>query len=182
MGGDIALYMLGLLILFIFLGVHIGVALAICSGLGVWLMLGSFEAAVSILGNTAYEAIRKDVFAVIPLFVLMGDFNTDWQSEESSLKYLAELLDLQVFRPHAEGLSTYGDKGARLDWILISSDLEFVNYIVVPDVVSDHYAVAADIVLNAACLVVHRGDDRDLRYDLSVSHGSVPRRWARPTG
>jgi endonuclease/exonuclease/phosphatase family metal-dependent hydrolase len=79
--------------------------------------------------------------------VLMGDFNTDWQSEESSLKYLAELLGLQVFQPHAEGLATYGDKGARLDWILISPDLEFVNYFVVPDVVSDHYAVAADIVL-----------------------------------
>lgn len=74
MGGDIALWMLGLLILLIFLGTHIGIALAVCSGLGVWLMLGSFEAAVSILGNTAYEAIRKDVFAVIPLFVLMGDF------------------------------------------------------------------------------------------------------------
>ncbi|MEM0906890.1 MAG: TRAP transporter large permease subunit [Pseudomonadota bacterium] len=74
MGGDIALWMVGLLVVLIIFGVHIGIALAICSGLGVWLMLGSFEAAVSILGNTAYEAIRKDVFAVIPLFVLMGDF------------------------------------------------------------------------------------------------------------
>lgn len=74
MGGDIVLYMLGLLIVLILLGTHIGVSLAICSALGVWLMLGSFEAAVSILGNTAYEAVRKDVFAVIPLFVLMGDF------------------------------------------------------------------------------------------------------------
>ncbi len=74
MGGDIVLWMLGLLIVLILLGTHIGVALAVCSGLGVWLMLGSFEAAVSILGNTAYEAVRKDVFAVIPLFVLMGDF------------------------------------------------------------------------------------------------------------
>ncbi|MDJ0637327.1 MAG: TRAP transporter large permease [Paracoccaceae bacterium] len=74
MGGDIVLWMLGLLILLILTGTHIGIALAICSGLGVWLMLGSFEAAVSILGNTAYEAVRKDVFAVIPLFVLMGDF------------------------------------------------------------------------------------------------------------
>ena len=74
MGGDIALWMLGLLIVLIFLGVHIGIALGICSALGVWLMLGSFEAAVSILGNTAYEAVRNDVFAVIPLFVLMGDF------------------------------------------------------------------------------------------------------------
>jgi len=56
------------------LGVHIGVAFAICSALGVWLMLDSAEAALAILGNTAYEAVRKEVFAVIPLFVLMGDF------------------------------------------------------------------------------------------------------------
>ena len=74
MGGDIVLWMLALLIILILLGTHIGIALAACSGLGVWLMLGSFEAAVSIIGNTAYEAVRKDVFAVIPLFVLMGDF------------------------------------------------------------------------------------------------------------
>jgi len=74
MGGDIALYMLGLLITLILLGVHIGVAFAFCSALGVWLMLDSAEAALAILGNTAYEAVRKDVFAVIPLFVLMGDF------------------------------------------------------------------------------------------------------------
>jgi hypothetical protein len=26
------------------------------------------------MSNTAYEAVRKDVFVVIPLFVLMGDF------------------------------------------------------------------------------------------------------------
>ena len=79
--------------------------------------------------------------------VLMGDFNTDWQTEDSSLKFLAEELGMVVFKPHADGLSTYGDKGARLDWVLISPDLEFKNYYVVPDVVSDHYAVAADITL-----------------------------------
>jgi len=74
MGGDIALYMLALLIGLILLGVHIGVAFAVCSALGVYLMLDSAEAALAILGNTAYEAVRKEVFAVIPLFVLMGDF------------------------------------------------------------------------------------------------------------
>jgi len=79
--------------------------------------------------------------------VLMGDFNTDWQTEDSSLKYLADQLDLTVFEPHADGLSTYGDKGARLDWILISPGLRFTKYAVVPDVISDHYAVAAEIVL-----------------------------------
>ena len=73
MGGDIVLWMLGLLVVFILLGVHIGIALSICSALGVWLIFGALEPAVSILGNTAYEAVRKDVFAVIPLFVLMGD-------------------------------------------------------------------------------------------------------------
>ena len=79
--------------------------------------------------------------------VLMGDFNTDWQTEDSSLKYLADQLQLTVFEPHAEGLSTYGDKGARLDWILISPGLRFSKYAVVPDVISDHYAVAAEIML-----------------------------------
>lgn len=75
MGGDIVLYMLALLIVLILMGVHIGVSLALCSGLGVYIMFrGNTEAAVSLMSNTAYEAIRKDVFAVIPLFVLMGDF------------------------------------------------------------------------------------------------------------
>jgi len=79
--------------------------------------------------------------------VIMGDFNTDWQSEESSLKYLAERLELSAFDPHAQGLSTYGDKGARLDWILVSAGLGFSRYAVYPDVVSDHYAVAAELDL-----------------------------------
>lgn len=74
MAGDVVLWMLALLIGLILLGTHIGIALAVCSAVGVWIMLGSVEAALSILSNTAYEAVRKDVFAVIPLFVLMGDF------------------------------------------------------------------------------------------------------------
>ena len=75
MGGDIVIMILGVLIVLILLGVHIGVALALCSGVGVYIMFrGNTEAALSIMSNTAYEAIRKDVFAVIPLFVLMGDF------------------------------------------------------------------------------------------------------------
>jgi endonuclease/exonuclease/phosphatase family metal-dependent hydrolase len=81
--------------------------------------------------------------------VLMGDFNTDWQTEESSLKFLADNLGLKVFEPHADGLSTYGDKGARLDWILISPELNFKMYAVYPDVVSDHYAVAAKLELES---------------------------------
>ncbi|KPQ07368.1 MAG: TRAP-type mannitol/chloroaromatic compound transport system, large permease component [Rhodobacteraceae bacterium HLUCCA12] len=70
---DIVLYMIGLLIILVLLGFHIAVVLALTSMLGLWLMLGSFDIAVSMLGSTAYEAIRSHVFIVIPLFVLMGD-------------------------------------------------------------------------------------------------------------
>ena len=74
MGADIVFYMLALLIGMILLGVHIGIALGLCSALGVYLMMGSIDVALSIIGSTAYEAIRSHLFAVIPLFVLMGDF------------------------------------------------------------------------------------------------------------
>lgn len=77
--------------------------------------------------------------------ILMGDFNTDWLSEGSSLKLLAENLGLRAYEPHAEGMATYGDESARLDWILVSPRLRFRRYAVYPDVVSDHYAVAAEI-------------------------------------
>jgi endonuclease/exonuclease/phosphatase family metal-dependent hydrolase len=79
--------------------------------------------------------------------VLMGDFNTDWQAEDSSLRHLAERLELKAYQPAAEGLGTYGEKGARLDWILVSRDLEFQDYQVYPDIVSDHSAVAAELRL-----------------------------------
>lgn len=87
-----------------------------------------------------------------PPLVLMGDFNTDWLTEDSSLKFLAEELGLEVYEPHAEGLATYGDKGARLDWILVSPDLKFRRYAVYPDIVSDHYAVAAELELSEGSL------------------------------
>ena len=93
------------------------------------------------------EEMIRELGAVEGPMILMGDFNTDWLTKDSSLKYLAENLDLAVYEPHAEGLATYGEKGARLDWILISKELQFRRYAVYPDIVSDHYAVAAEIEL-----------------------------------
>ncbi|MBO0765302.1 MAG: TRAP transporter large permease [Hyphomicrobiaceae bacterium] len=57
----------------ILLGMHIGVALAITSFVGVYL-IGGMRSSVpmSMLANTSYNAIADYVFAVIPLFVLMG--------------------------------------------------------------------------------------------------------------
>ncbi len=63
-----------LLLVLVFLGVHIAVALATASALGVYLLLGDADIALSVLSGTAYESLRKDIFIVIPLFVLMGSF------------------------------------------------------------------------------------------------------------
>ena len=65
---------LALLLVLVFLGVHIAVALGVASALGVYLLLGSPDIALSVLSGTAYEALRRDIFIVIPLFVLMGSF------------------------------------------------------------------------------------------------------------
>jgi tripartite ATP-independent transporter DctM subunit len=73
MAPEIVLYMIGLLVVMVLLGFHIAVSLALTSMLGIWLMLGNFEIAISLLGQASYEAIRSQTFIVIPLFVLMGD-------------------------------------------------------------------------------------------------------------
>ncbi|MEK9724188.1 MAG: TRAP transporter large permease, partial [Rhodospirillaceae bacterium] len=60
------------------IGVHIAIALGMTSALGIWLVTGADWYALgtvqTMLAATAYEAIRAYVFAVIPLFMLMGEF------------------------------------------------------------------------------------------------------------
>lgn len=73
MAADIVLYMIGLMFVLVMLGFHIAVVLALTSGIGLWLMFGDFNIAISLLSSASYDAIRSQVFIVIPLFVLMGD-------------------------------------------------------------------------------------------------------------
>lgn len=56
------------------MGVHIAVALGVASALGIYLVTGNFAVVERMLGSTAHEALRDYVFAVIPLFMLMGEF------------------------------------------------------------------------------------------------------------
>jgi tripartite ATP-independent transporter DctM subunit len=62
------------LLALVFAGVHIAIALGITAALGVYLLTGDIEVVRTFVANTAYEALRDYVFAVIPLFMLMGDF------------------------------------------------------------------------------------------------------------
>jgi tripartite ATP-independent transporter DctM subunit len=58
----------------VFAGAHIAIALGFTAIVGVYLLTGDIEVARTFVANTAYEALRDYVFAVIPLFMLMGDF------------------------------------------------------------------------------------------------------------
>lgn len=61
-----------LLITLILIGFHLGISLMVVSILGIYLAVGHFDTAISVLDATAYSAIREYIFGVIPLFVLMG--------------------------------------------------------------------------------------------------------------
>ena len=78
-----------------------------------------------------------------PLIVL-GDLNEDWRLEDSAARRLGSGLGLRAFAPEAANLGTY-KQTKRLDWILISEELGFVDYAVLPDSVSDHRGLVARI-------------------------------------
>ena len=62
------------------------------------------------------------------------------------MQRLANELSLRAFEPDSDSLGTYKKPtGKRLDWILISRDLEFTKYKVLPDIVADHFAVYAEV-------------------------------------
>lgn len=86
----VALLSVALVFFLIIFGVHIGVALSLTSVAGLWLITGRIDIAVSILGTTAYSAIMDYIFAVIPLFVLMGLF-AHWSGATSDLFAAAEV-------------------------------------------------------------------------------------------
>ena len=63
-----------------------------------------------------------------PLIVL-GDMNEDWNLEGSAVRKIADELGLRAFSPEASELRTY-KQTERLDWILISEELAFVDFAV----------------------------------------------------
>jgi tripartite ATP-independent transporter DctM subunit len=66
--------LIGVLLTVVFFGVHVAVALGMTAVLGIYLMTRDFHTVYTFIGGTAYEALRDYVFAVIPLFMLMGEF------------------------------------------------------------------------------------------------------------
>ncbi len=72
---NIATVLIVVLLVMVAMGVHIAIALGMTSALGVYLVTGgNFDIVLSMLASTAYESLRSYEFAVIPLFMLMGEF------------------------------------------------------------------------------------------------------------
>ena len=65
---------IALLIGLVLLGVHVAVALGVTSAVGIYMVTGKMRIVEATLASTAAEALRDFTFAVIPLFMLMGEF------------------------------------------------------------------------------------------------------------
>lgn len=77
--------------------------------------------------------------------IILGDFNSEWFDDVSVVREIAQRCGLHAYQPVADDLGTYRKSNRRLDWILISDELEFTHYTVKPDIMSDHYAVVAEV-------------------------------------
>lgn len=76
--------------------------------------------------------------------IIAGDFNCGY-SDGSAVKYISDELNLKVWEPHSRELGTHSPGNRRLDWIMISEELEFAEYKVLEDDLSDHKALKAVI-------------------------------------
>jgi len=71
-GLEIGFISLALMLVLIWIGMHVGVALTLLSFVGVGLIRDNFEVAGRMLALSVYESINSHLFGVVPLFVLMG--------------------------------------------------------------------------------------------------------------
>ena len=60
------------IVLLIYIGMHVAVALTLLSFLGVWLIRDNYTIASKMLALAASDSISGYIFGVVPLFVLMG--------------------------------------------------------------------------------------------------------------
>ncbi|MDE0303974.1 MAG: TRAP transporter large permease [Albidovulum sp.] len=65
---------IALLLGLVLLGVHVAVALGVTSAIGIFLVTGKLRIVEATFASTSAEALRDFTFAVIPLFMLIGEF------------------------------------------------------------------------------------------------------------
>jgi C4-dicarboxylate transporter, DctM subunit len=153
MGGpEFAIAIITVLLVLILLSVPIVIALGSASFFGLAYLVGNFDVAVSLLANTAYESIRSYVFAVIPLFVLMGELI----SKSGAAKDLYVLINTSLSKiPGRLSLATVIGNAVfgAVTGVSIASAAAF-SRIAYPEMVSQNYnkAVALGSIAGSASL------------------------------
>ncbi|MHC4132572.1 MAG: endonuclease/exonuclease/phosphatase family protein [Planctomycetota bacterium] len=81
--------------------------------------------------------------------VVMGDFNCELQDSKEVYQILNDGLGLSAYDIESDKLQTYPSSNRRLDWILISEELEFYSYNVLEEKASDHLIVVAELIFTS---------------------------------
>jgi len=71
-GVEIGLVSVLIMLVLVYAGMHVAVALTLLSYIGVWLIRDNPVVAGKLLGKAAFDSIASYPFGVVPLFVLMG--------------------------------------------------------------------------------------------------------------
>ncbi len=66
-----------IMVLFIFMGLNVGISMILVGVVGYALVAGDFGLAVSRLGTVPFSTMSSYSFVVVPLFVLMGEFTLE---------------------------------------------------------------------------------------------------------
>ncbi len=71
-GVEVGIASVLLILVLIYTGIHVAVALGLVFFIGVWIYRGNIDVAVSLLTAATHDTIAHEVFANVPLFALMG--------------------------------------------------------------------------------------------------------------
>ena len=87
--------------------------------------------------------LKEVISARMNSTIIMGDFNSEWLTESSIIKEFETNSRFYAYKPESSAYNSYKNK--RLDWILITKDLEFTDYRVLAETLSDHSMILAEI-------------------------------------
>ncbi len=71
-GVEVGIVSVFIILILIYAGIHVAVALGLVSFVGVWVYKDSIYIAISLLAEATHDTIAHAVFANVPLFALMG--------------------------------------------------------------------------------------------------------------
>lgn len=95
--------------------------------------------------------------------IILGDFNSEWLGEEKIIKKFAEQGRYRAYQPESNAFHSYSDR--RLDWALITNDLDFINYYIADESLSDHKPIVVQI---------KRYDNKDIAAHINKKQDSQP--------